>query len=61
MEVDRQAPVCEAGKRLIQAPAEVVWDTLTDIGSWPRWMPGVKAGTAFSRGGRQRLTVPMSA
>jgi carbon monoxide dehydrogenase subunit G len=50
VEVDRQAPVCEAGERLIQAPAEVVWDTLTDIGSWPRWMPGVKAGTAFSRG-----------
>ncbi|CAN5788305.1 hypothetical protein BH23ACT1_BH23ACT1_07120 [soil metagenome] len=45
MEVDRQAPVFEAGEHLIQAGAEVVWDTLTDIGSWPRWMPGVKAVT----------------
>ncbi len=43
MDVDRSAPVCESGEIVIAAPPEMVWDTLTDLKSWPRWMPGVKS------------------
>ena len=43
MEVDHTAPVCESGKIVIDARPETVWDTLTDLRSWPRWMPGVKS------------------
>ena len=43
MEPDRSAPVCESGEISIDARPEIVWDTLTDLTSWPRWMPGVKA------------------
>lgn len=45
MEVDHQAPVCESAEIDINAPPEVVWDTLSDLRSWPGWMPGVKAMT----------------
>ena len=41
MEADRNAPVCESGEILIDARPEIVWDTLTDLKSWPLWMPGV--------------------
>ncbi len=41
MEVDHSAPVCESGEIMVGAPPESVWDTLTDLASWPRWMPGV--------------------
>ena len=43
MEVDHSAPVRESGEIVIDAPPEVVWDTLTDLRSWPGWMPGVKS------------------
>jgi uncharacterized membrane protein len=43
VEVDHQAPVCESADIVINAPSEVVWDTLSDLRSWPRWMPGVNA------------------
>jgi hypothetical protein len=43
VEVYHQAPVCESADVVIKAPSEVVWDTLSDLRSWPRWMPGVKA------------------
>lgn len=43
MDADRNAPVCESGEVHIDARPEVVWATLTDVGSWPEWMPGVKA------------------
>ena len=42
MEVDHRAPVCESAETVIDAPPEVVWDTLSDLRSWPRWMPGVR-------------------
>ena len=45
MEADHQAPVCVAGEIVIDSPPETVWDTLTDLSSWPQWMPGVKAMT----------------
>ncbi len=57
MEADHRAPVHESAEAVVTAPPEVVWDTLTDLGSWPRWMPGVKSvsvegplgpGTRFS-------------
>ena len=41
MEANHDAPVCESGEILIDAPPETVWDTLTDLHSWPNWMPGV--------------------
>ncbi|HEV3400576.1 MAG TPA: SRPBCC family protein [Acidimicrobiales bacterium] len=43
MEADRRAPVHETGEIFVDARPEIVWDTLTDLASWPRWMPGVKA------------------
>jgi hypothetical protein len=42
MHADREAPVFEKGEAVIEAPPEVVWDTLTDFRSWPSWMPGVR-------------------
>lgn len=56
MEADHRAPVCESGEVLADARPETVWDTISDLESWPRWMAGVKAmrvdgtlgvGTAF--------------
>ncbi len=43
MEADHQAPVCESGEVVINSPADTVWDTISDLESWPRWMPGVKS------------------
>jgi uncharacterized protein YndB with AHSA1/START domain len=43
MEADRNAPVRESAAIVIDASPETVWDTLTDLASWPRWMPGVKS------------------
>ncbi|HEV2071396.1 MAG TPA: SRPBCC family protein [Acidimicrobiales bacterium] len=43
MEAEHNAPVCESGEVVIDARPEIVWATLTDVGSWPDWMPGVKA------------------
>ena len=43
MEADRSAPVYETGEIVVHTGPEIVWDTLTDLTSWPRWMPGVKA------------------
>lgn len=43
MDADHRAPVCESGEIVIGARPEVVWDTLTDLRSWPDWLPGVQA------------------
>lgn len=43
MDVDHRAPVCESKEIVIDAPADVVWDALSDFSSWPNWMPGVKS------------------
>jgi uncharacterized protein YndB with AHSA1/START domain len=40
---DPSAPVFETAAIDVQAPAETVWDTLTDVDSWPQWMPGVRS------------------
>ena len=42
MDADREAPVCESGEIVIAARPEIVWDALTDLSSWPQWMPGVE-------------------
>lgn len=42
MDAEHSAPVCESGEIVIGARPEVVWDTLTDLRTWPQWMPGVK-------------------
>lgn len=42
MDADHRGPACEAGEILIGARPETVWDTLTDLRTWPQWMPGVK-------------------
>jgi carbon monoxide dehydrogenase subunit G len=42
VEADRSAPICESGEIFVDARPELVWDTLTDLKSWPGWMPGVK-------------------
>ncbi len=43
MDADHSAPVCESGEIVVSARPEVVWATLTDLSSWPGWMPGVKS------------------
>jgi hypothetical protein len=43
IDAERDAPVYETGEVDVDASAEVVWDTLTDLASWPRWMPDVKS------------------
>ena len=40
---EHSAPISESGEILIDARPDIVWDTLTDLRSWPRWMPGVKS------------------
>lgn len=45
MEADHQAPVCESAEIVIDTGPETVWDTISDLESWPGWMPGVKAMT----------------
>jgi carbon monoxide dehydrogenase subunit G len=42
VDANHSAPVCESGETVIGAGPETVWDTLTDFGTWPQWMPGVK-------------------
>lgn len=42
VDADHRAPVCEAGEIVVGARPETVWDTLTDLRTWPQWMPGVK-------------------
>ena len=44
-DADRDAPVFVATEIDVDASAEAVWDTLTDLDSWPRWLPGVKSMT----------------
>jgi hypothetical protein len=44
-DADRAAPVYETAEIDVDAGAEAVWDTLTDLDSWPRWMAGVKSIT----------------
>jgi uncharacterized protein YndB with AHSA1/START domain len=45
MDVDRDAPVIASSEIEIEALPEVVWDTLTDFESWPRWQREVKSLT----------------
>lgn len=42
MDADQRAPIYETGEIVIGARPETVWDTLTDLRTWPQWMPGVK-------------------
>jgi uncharacterized protein YndB with AHSA1/START domain len=44
-DTDTTAPVQEASEIDVDAPAETVWDTLTDLESWPGWMDGTKSVT----------------
>ena len=45
LDAQRDAPVYETGAVEVLASPEAVWDTLTDLESWPQWSPGVKAVT----------------
>lgn len=46
IDADRDAPVFVAADVEVDASPEAVWDTLTDLDSWPVWHPGVKAMAA---------------
>jgi carbon monoxide dehydrogenase subunit G len=54
IDADRDAPVFVSGEVEVDAPAETVWETVTDVESWPRWDPGVKRiatnGARFAEG-----------
>lgn len=43
MEVDDNAALCRSDATRIDVPVDVVWAVLTDIASWPTWMPDVKS------------------
>jgi len=46
MDVDRAAPVIARADLDVAAPADVVWDTLTDLATWPQWNTGVRSVSA---------------
>jgi hypothetical protein len=39
--IDTNAPAVAEGSIHIEASPAVVWETISDIGSWPRWNPDV--------------------
>lgn len=41
MQINHQASLVAHREILIQAPAEVVWKTHTDINAWSQWQPGI--------------------
>jgi hypothetical protein len=41
VDIDATAPVITRDEILINAPLTVVWQTQTNIASWPRWRPEV--------------------
>jgi uncharacterized protein YndB with AHSA1/START domain len=43
VQIDRSAPVVASAEIEISASPEVVWDTLADFESWPRWQRDVKS------------------
>jgi uncharacterized protein YndB with AHSA1/START domain len=43
--VARDAPVLAFAELEIDAPVDIVWDTLTAIDEWPAWNPDVKAAS----------------
>ena len=45
IDADRDAPVFVTTDIDVDASPEAVWDTLTDLDSWPQWLPGVKSMT----------------
>ena len=46
MMIDSNAPVVLAAERHIDAPANVVWDVLTDVKEWPTWHAGIRSVVA---------------
>ncbi|HZG68924.1 MAG TPA: SRPBCC family protein [Herpetosiphonaceae bacterium] len=66
MHVDSQAPAYVSGEKLVNAPAQVVWEVVSRIEEWPTWNPDVQkatldgalaAGTAFRwQAGRAKIT-----
>lgn len=42
-EINKKVPVIERKEIEIKAPAEVVWQVLTDIERWPAWQENVKS------------------
>ncbi len=71
MEIPRDAPVIASAEAEVAAPAEVVWDVLADLESWPEWNPDVKSievdgplapGTVFRwQTGPSRITSTLQA
>ncbi|MCZ4100538.1 Shy6-polyketide cyclase [Streptomyces sp. SID13666] len=41
MDIDHAAPAIADLSVTIDAPLETIWRLHTDIGSWPRWNPGI--------------------
>ena len=66
MHVDSQAPAYVSGEKLVNAPAQVVWEVVSRIEEWPTWNPDVQkaaldgalaAGTGFRwQAGRAKIT-----
>ncbi len=50
-------------KRTVDAPADAVWELLTDLDAWPQWGPTVSraelGGTAFLLGATGRVWTPV--
>jgi uncharacterized membrane protein len=47
--INTQAPVVGNSEIEIAASAEVVWDVLTALDSWPSWNPDVKSMTVYGK------------
>jgi Polyketide cyclase / dehydrase and lipid transport. len=41
--IQANAPVKASSILIVHAPARVVWRTLADVATWPRWQPGIEA------------------
>ncbi len=42
MQIDEHAPAIAVSETFVAADPDLVWDTLSDLASWPAWMPGVE-------------------
>ncbi|PSN15023.1 polyketide cyclase/dehydrase and lipid transport [filamentous cyanobacterium CCT1] len=49
MDINPNAPVSARHQVTINAPAETIWQLLTDIDGWPSWNPNISAATLAGR------------
>jgi hypothetical protein len=45
--IDRQAPVQTRRDIVIHAPAQTVWNVLTNVGAWPKWQSEIPHASLY--------------